>query len=119
MTTVSTSFHLINKESIRNMNDKVKYQILPADPSANYLGITLDRRLTYFNDLKGCADKTEKKNLYLEEANKNNIKSFSYCLDKIYIPWHSATELQNTMPWAWCTFKSHTNLRWKSNLKIQ
>ena len=59
---VSTAFHLNNKEANRTLRIDVKGNILPADKNPKYLGVTLDRQLTYHKHLEGCANKINKRN---------------------------------------------------------
>ena len=45
--TVSAAFHLDNKEARRELNITVDGEPLPFCPEPKYLGVTLDRSLTY------------------------------------------------------------------------
>ena len=45
--TVSAVFHLHNKEAKRELKDKYSNETLPFCSEPKYLGVTLDRSLTY------------------------------------------------------------------------
>ena len=63
--TVSTAFHLNNRESQRTLEIQIDGTTLPYDPNPKYLGVTLDRQLTYRKHLEGTARKIGKRNCIL------------------------------------------------------
>ena len=65
--TISTAFHLNNKEAHRKINIKIGDKTLPYDPTPKYLGVTLDRQLTYKKHLEGTARKIGKRNCILKK----------------------------------------------------
>ncbi|GFS03561.1 RNA-directed DNA polymerase from mobile element jockey-like [Elysia marginata] len=67
---LSTTFHLNNHEASKTFNIKVKNEILPSDPSPNYLGVTLDRQINYRKYLEGCANKIAKRNCILRKLSR-------------------------------------------------
>ena len=54
---VSTTFHLNNHEATRTLNIKAGEVTLPTDRNPKYLGVTLDRQLSYRKHLEGSANK--------------------------------------------------------------
>ena len=58
--TVSTVFHLDNHEAHRMLKIQAGNAVLPADKTPKYLGVTLDRCLTYKQHLEECANKIAK-----------------------------------------------------------
>lgn len=65
--TVTTAFHLNNKESKRTLKIEIDGETLPADQYPKYLGVTLDRQLTYKKHLEGTASKIGKRNCLLRK----------------------------------------------------
>ena len=64
---MSTCFHLDNHQANRTLNVKIGETTLPAEQNPKYLGVTLDRQLTYRNHLEGCANKIAKRNCLLRK----------------------------------------------------
>ena len=65
--TVSSVFHLDNRQANRALRIKVGNITIPSDPTPKYLGITLDRSLTYKGHLEGTARKIGKRNCILRK----------------------------------------------------
>ena len=57
--TVTSVFHLANRCAKRELNVYLNGSRLKFDPSPKYLGITLDRSLTFHEHAKATADKTQ------------------------------------------------------------
>ena len=64
---VSTIFHLNNHEANKKLNVAIDGHILPTDINPKYLGVTLDRSLTYKKHLEGTANKIAKRNCLLRK----------------------------------------------------
>ncbi len=60
--TGSSIFHLHNAQAKRELNIFIKGQRIKHDPKPTYLGITLDRSLTYHDHLKKMAAKISSRN---------------------------------------------------------
>ena len=60
--TVSTLFHLDNHKTDLQLAIRVGHTTLPYDPSPKYLGVTLDRSLTYKQHIENTATKLRKRN---------------------------------------------------------
>ena len=58
--TVSSVFHLNNRESHGQLNITIDNISLPSDQNPKYLGVSLDRQLTYKNILKQPPEKLAK-----------------------------------------------------------
>ena len=65
--TVSTAFHLCNSQANRVLNIQVDDLMLPYDNNPKYLGIILDRSLTYKQHLEATAHKIGKRNSILKK----------------------------------------------------
>ena len=65
--TVTTAFHLNNRESKRALKIEIDGETLPTDENPKYLGVTLDRQLTYKKHLEGTARKIGKRNCLLRK----------------------------------------------------
>ena len=65
--TVSTAFHLNNREAQRKLEIQIDGATLPTDQNPKYLGVTLDRQLTYRKHLEGTARKIGKRNCLLRK----------------------------------------------------
>ena len=65
--TVSTVFHLNNREAKRTLNIQIDGNTLPTDQNPKYLGVTLDRQLNYKTHLEGIARKIGKRNCLLRK----------------------------------------------------
>jgi len=55
--TTSTAFHLNNKETKRQLVVNVRGNTLPYNPNPTYLGVKLDRQLTYKQHAEGLCQK--------------------------------------------------------------
>ena len=66
--TVASVFHLNNHEAKRTLQVKAGETTLPPDQFPKYLGVTLDRTLSYQTHLKGCANKIAKRNNLLKKV---------------------------------------------------
>ena len=64
---VSTTFHLNNKQATKTLNIVVEGHTLPVDNNPKYLGDTLDRKLSYKKHLEGTANKIAKRNCLLRK----------------------------------------------------
>ena len=65
--TVSTVFHLDNKQANRTLKIQVEEKILPHDKNPKYLGVTLDRALTYKKHLEDSSNKIGKRNCLIRK----------------------------------------------------
>ena len=65
--TVSSVFHLNSQKADTQLIVQVDGHPLPADPRPKYLGVTLDRTLTYKSHIKGISRKVEKRNCLLRK----------------------------------------------------
>ncbi len=65
--TVSSIFHLHNAQAKRELNIFLKGQRIEHDPNPTYLGVTLDRSLTYHDHLKKTAAKVSSRNNLLSK----------------------------------------------------
>ncbi len=65
--TVSSIFHLHNAQVNRELNIFLKGQRIKHDPNPTYLGVTLDRSLTYHDHLKKTAAKISSRNNLLSK----------------------------------------------------
>ena len=59
--TVATTFHLDNKQANRIINVKINNTSLPTEQSPTYLGVTLDRSLTFKPHLTNSSSKLKKR----------------------------------------------------------
>ena len=66
--TVASVFHLNNHEASITLKVKAGDTVLPSDQTPKYLGVTLDRTLSYQTHLKGCASKVAKRNNLLKKV---------------------------------------------------
>lgn len=64
---VSASFHLNNREAARELTVTVDNTTLPTDRNPKYLGVILDRQLTYRKHLEGSANKIAKRNCLIRK----------------------------------------------------
>ena len=64
---VTSTFHLNNHESNKSLKVNVNGSILPAEKNPKYLGVTLDRQLTYRRHIEGCANKIAKRNCLIKK----------------------------------------------------
>ena len=64
---VTTAFHLNNHDANRTLKINVHGSTLPSEMNPKYLGVTLDKRLTYRKHLEGCANKIAKRNCILSK----------------------------------------------------
>ncbi len=64
---VSSIFHLHNAQAKRKLNIFLKGQWIKHDPNPTYLGVTLDRSLTYHDHLKKTAAKVSSRNNLLSK----------------------------------------------------
>lgn len=65
--TVSTVFHLFNKEAKRELNVHINKRRLEFQPTTTYLGVKLDRTLTYRQHLAGLRDKVMARNALIRK----------------------------------------------------
>ena len=65
--TESSVFNLDNHQANKSLNITVEGAILPFDRNPKYLGVTLDRQLTYKKHIEGCANKIAKRNCILRK----------------------------------------------------
>ena len=65
--TVSSAFHLDNRQANRTLEIKIGDITLPPDANPKYLGVTLDRTLTFRSHLQGLARKIGKRNCLLRK----------------------------------------------------
>ena len=66
--TVASVFHLNNHEANITLKVKAGDKVLPPDQTPKYLGVTLDRTLSYQTHLQGCASKVAKRNNPLKKV---------------------------------------------------
>jgi len=64
---VSTVFHLNNREAHRRLKINIDGTALPTEENPKYLGVTLDRQLTYKRHLEGVSRKIGKRNCILRK----------------------------------------------------
>ncbi len=70
--TVSSIFHLHNAQAKRELNIFLKGQRIEHDPNPTYLGVTLDRSLTYHDHLKKTAAKVSSRNNLLRKLSSTS-----------------------------------------------
>ena len=58
-------FHLINREANETLKNQTANATLPADKTPKYLGVTLDRSLTYRKHIDSVVQKLKKRNNFL------------------------------------------------------
>ena len=63
--TTSTSFHLNNQEGQRQLNICVHGTTLPHNPHPKYLGVKLDKQLTYRQHIEGLHGKVMARNNFI------------------------------------------------------
>ena len=60
--TVTTLFHLNNHQANQTLKIQLNNELLPPEKHPRYLGVVLDRTLTYRQNLKNTAQKLIKRN---------------------------------------------------------
>jgi len=87
MKTVSSVFHLLNISAVRELRVHKEGQQLRHDPNPVYLGVTLDRTLSYQQHLTKTAGKLQSRNNLLMKlagsswgANANTLRSSALAL---------------------------------------
>ena len=94
--TVSSGFHLDNRQANRKLEVKIDDITLPPDATPKYLGVTLDRTLTYKPHLEGTAKKIGKRNSLLRKIAGTSWGAKQTVLRTTAK--HFATALRNTAP---------------------
>ncbi|KAJ8385518.1 hypothetical protein AAFF_G00185540 [Aldrovandia affinis] len=89
--TVSTMFHLYNKEATREMNIMVDNARLQFHPSPTYLGVKLDRTLSFKQHLDSVKAAMQKWGL---SAAANGERRGLKDLDDDTLDWLASTELK-------------------------
>ena len=96
--TVSSVFHLHNASAGRELTVFLNGARLKHDPQPVYLGVTLDRTLSYKEHLQKTANKLKTRNNLLMKLVGTTWAQMPTLFDPQ--PWLSVTQSANTVPWS-------------------
>jgi len=92
--TMSAAFHNNNKEAKRELKVNYNNEILPFCPESKYLGVTLDRSLTYHRHLESLPKKLASRVALLRRlAGSGGVLEQQRCEEP---PWPWSIRLQST-----------------------